>query len=231
LIVEEPLFVQKTAGSEESEGNVRSNLLEALDEESDELEGNEKLAGDEDVETLEGKEDDDELLAGSSDDENEVGENPWLTAVKDNVSRNSSRNRPEKEEQIDVKQAVAKLEVNFPTKFHAQTQVPQSSSKPQRTDSAPVRGQLGFDETPTQEELLAQAFVDAGAEQEFAEAKSAVLEREEAEYKRKHGIREDVELDGWGSWAGIVGNGELWDVGCRGSEATQEGDKGGAAET
>ena len=56
---------------------------------------------------------------------------------------------------------------------------------------------------------MAQAFADAGAEQEFAETKAEVIERDKEDYKQKHHIQSDVEMEGWGSWAGIVRQNDL----------------------
>ena len=81
------------------------------------------------------------------------------------------------------------------------------SLAPQR--KGPVKGILGFEDELDQEALMAQAFADAGAEQEFAETKAEVIEREQEEYKAKHHIQNDWEMEGWGSWAGIVET-EVW---------------------
>lgn len=78
----------------------------------------------------------------------------------------------------------------------------EKSSEPKR--KGPVKGILGFEDELDQEALMAQAFADAGAEQEFAETKAEVIEREQEEYKAKHHIQNDWEMEGWGSWAGIV---------------------------
>lgn len=78
----------------------------------------------------------------------------------------------------------------------------EKSSEPKR--KGPVKGILGFEDELDQEALMAQAFADAGAEQEFAETKAEVIEREREEYKAKHHIQNDWEMEGWGSWAGIV---------------------------
>ena len=78
----------------------------------------------------------------------------------------------------------------------------EKSSEPKR--KGPVKGILGFEDDLDQEALMAQAFADAGAEQEFAETKAEVIEREREEYKEKHHIQNDWEMEGWGSWAGIV---------------------------
>lgn len=75
----------------------------------------------------------------------------------------------------------------------------------------PVRGVLGFEDELDQESLMAQAFADAGAEQEFAEAKAEVVERDREDYKAKHHIQKEVEMEGWGSWAGIVETGNRGD--------------------
>ena len=75
----------------------------------------------------------------------------------------------------------------------------------------PVRGVLGFEDELDQESLMAQAFADAGAEQEFAEAKAEVVERDREDYKAKHYIQKEVEMEGWGSWAGIVETGNRGD--------------------
>lgn len=68
----------------------------------------------------------------------------------------------------------------------------------------PIKGVLGFDDDMDQEGLMAEAFGDAGAEQEFAESKAEVEERDEEAYKKEHHIGDQVEMEGWGSWAGIV---------------------------
>ena len=83
----------------------------------------------------------------------------------------------------------------------------EKSSEPKR--KGPVKGILGFEDELDQEALMAQAFADAGAEQEFAETKAEVIEREQEEYKAKHHIQNDWEMEGWGSWAGIVET-EVW---------------------
>lgn len=83
----------------------------------------------------------------------------------------------------------------------------EKSSEPKR--KGPVKGILGFEDELDQETLMAQAFADAGAEQEFAETKAEVIEREQEEYKAKHHIQNDWEMEGWGSWAGIVET-EVW---------------------
>ena len=68
----------------------------------------------------------------------------------------------------------------------------------------PIKGVLGFDEDMDQESLMAEAFGDAGAEQEFAESKAEVEKREEEEYKKEHHIDDPLDMEGWGNWAGIV---------------------------
>ena len=83
----------------------------------------------------------------------------------------------------------------------------EKSSEPKR--KGPVKGILGFEDELDQEALMAQAFADAGAEQEFAETKAEVIEREQEEYKAKNHIQNDWEMEGWGSWAGIVET-EVW---------------------
>ena len=71
----------------------------------------------------------------------------------------------------------------------------------------PVRGILGMEDL-SQEELMARAFGMEGEEEAFAEEKAAIEAEDVEEYKKAHGLQEQPELAGWGSWAGIVGTNE-----------------------
>ena len=112
----------------------------------------------------------------------EQAENPWLAAATDNVSHSAARRAEEKaEEAVDVQAALASLEQKAPAKRSREV----------------VKGELGF-EALGQSELLGMAFEDASAEKEFQEAKQKEVEQALEAAK-------PVVLDGWGSWAGIVG--------------------------
>ena len=112
----------------------------------------------------------------------EETENPWLAAATDNVSHSAARRAEEKaEEAVDVQAALASLEQKAPAKRAREV----------------VKGELGFEELG-QSELLGMAFEDASAEREFQEAKQKEVEQALEAAK-------PVVLDGWGSWAGIVG--------------------------
>ena len=112
----------------------------------------------------------------------EEKENPWLAAATDNVSHSAARRAEEKaEEAVDVQAALASLEQKAPAKRSREV----------------VKGELGFEELG-QSELLGMAFEDASAEKEFQEAKQKEVEQALEAAK-------PVVLDGWGSWAGIVG--------------------------
>ena len=112
----------------------------------------------------------------------EETENPWLAAATDNVSHSTARRAEEKaEEAVDVQAALASLEQKAPAKRSREV----------------VKGELGFEELG-QSELLGMAFEDASAEKEFQEAKQKEVEQALEAAK-------PVVLDGWGSWAGIVG--------------------------
>ena len=112
----------------------------------------------------------------------EETENPWLAAATDNVSHSAVRRAEEKaEEAVDVQAALASLEQKAPAKRSREV----------------VKGELGFEELG-QSELLGMAFEDASAEKEFQEAKQKEVEQALEAAK-------PVVLDGWGSWAGIVG--------------------------
>lgn len=112
----------------------------------------------------------------------EETENPWLAAATDNVSHSAARRAEEKaEEAVDVQAALASLEQKAPAKRSREV----------------VKGELGFEELG-QSELLGMAFEDASAEKEFQEAKQKEVEQALEAAK-------PVVLDGWGSWAGIVG--------------------------
>ena len=112
----------------------------------------------------------------------EQTENPWLAAATDNVSHSAARRAEEKaEEAVDVQAALASLEQKAPAKRSREV----------------VKGELGFEELG-QSELLGMAFEDASAEKEFQEAKQKEVEQALEAAK-------PVVLDGWGSWAGIVG--------------------------
>ena len=112
----------------------------------------------------------------------EETENPWLAAATDNVSHGAARRAEEKaEEAVDVQAALASLEQKAPAKRSREV----------------VKGELGFEELG-QSELLGMAFEDASAEKEFQEAKQKEVEQALEAAK-------PVVLDGWGSWAGIVG--------------------------
>ena len=112
----------------------------------------------------------------------EETENPWLAAATDNVSHSAARRAEEKaEEAVDVQAALASLEQKAPAKRAREV----------------VKGELGFEELG-QSELLGMAFEDASAEKEFQEAKQKEVEQALEAAK-------PVVLDGWGSWAGIVG--------------------------
>lgn len=108
-------------------------------------------------------------------------ENPWLAAATDNVSHSAARKAEEKaEEAVDVQAALSNLEKKAPAKREREV----------------VKGELGFE--LEQSELLGMAFEDASAEKEFQETKQKEIE--EALEQEK-----PVVLEGWGSWAGIVG--------------------------
>lgn len=112
----------------------------------------------------------------------EQTENPWLAAATDNVSHSAARRAEEKaEEAVDVQAALASLEQKAPAKRSREV----------------VKDELGFEELG-QSELLGMAFEDASAEKEFQEAKQKEVEQALEAAK-------PVVLDGWGSWAGIVG--------------------------
>ena len=112
----------------------------------------------------------------------EETENPWLAAATDNVSHSAARRAEEKaEEAVDVQAALASLEQKAPAKRSREV----------------VKGELGFEELG-QSELLGMAFEDTSAEKEFQEAKQKEVEQALEAAK-------PVVLDGWGSWAGIVG--------------------------
>lgn len=112
----------------------------------------------------------------------EETENPWLAAATDNVSHSAARRAEEKAEgAVDVQAALASLEQKAPAKRSREV----------------VKGELGFEELG-QSELLGMAFEDASAEKEFQEAKQKEVEQALEAAK-------PVVLDGWGSWAGIVG--------------------------
>ena len=85
------------------------------------------------------------------------------------------------EEAVDVQAALASLEQKAPAKRSREV----------------VKGELGFEELG-QSELLGMAFEDTSAEKEFQEAKQKEVEQALEAAK-------PVVLDGWGSWAGIVG--------------------------
>ena len=108
--------------------------------------------------------------------------NPWLAAATDNVSHNASRKKEEAEEAVDVGEALSNLEKKKPSKKREV-----------------VTGDLGF-EGMNQEELMNLAFTnaDADAEKEFEEMKQKDIEENAPEEK-------PTVLEGWGSWAGIVG--------------------------
>ena len=108
--------------------------------------------------------------------------NPWLAAATDNVSHNASRKKEEAEEAVDVGEALSNLEKKKPSKKREV-----------------VTGDLGF-EGMNQEELMNLAFTnaDADAEKEFEEMKKKDIEENAPEEK-------PTVLEGWGSWAGIVG--------------------------
>ena len=107
--------------------------------------------------------------------------NPWLAAATDNVSHSASRKKEEAEEAVDVGEALSNLE-----------------KKPSKKREV-VTGDLGF-EGMNQEELMNLAFTnaDADAEKEFEEMKKKDIEENAPEEK-------PTVLEGWGSWAGIVG--------------------------
>lgn len=73
-----------------------------------------------------------------------------------------------------------------------------------KKQKGPIRGILGFDEEFDQEELMNQAFSNAGAEEDFIEEKERIIHEDEKEYKRKHKIEDAFAMEGWGDWAGIV---------------------------
>ena len=77
------------------------------------------------------------------------------------------------------------------------------SKAKERAAKGPIRGVLGLEEA-TQEELMAQAFGDENVEEEFAAEKEAAMQEDADSYKREHGIQDTPELEGWGSWAGMV---------------------------
>ena len=77
------------------------------------------------------------------------------------------------------------------------------SKAKERAAKGPIRGVLGLEDA-TQEELMAQAFGDEKAEEEFAAEKEAAVQEDVDSYKREHGIQDTPMLEGWGSWAGIV---------------------------
>ena len=109
-------------------------------------------------------------------------ENPWLAAATDNVSHSATRKAEEKaEEAMDVQAALSRLEKKAPAKRAREV----------------VKGDLGF-EALGQEELLGMAFEDATVEKEFEEAKQKEVEQALEQAK-------PVVLEGWGSWARIVG--------------------------
>lgn len=56
-----------------------------------------------------------------------------------------------------------------------------------------------------QEALMARAFADAGAEEEFAKAKAEVEAQDAEQFAKSQGAAQNIEMEGWGSWAGIVG--------------------------
>ena len=117
-----------------------------------------------------------------AEEKSEETENPWLAAATDNVSHSAARRAEEKaEEAVDVQAALASLEQKAPAKRSREV----------------VKGELGFEELG-QSELLGMAFEDASAEKEFQEAKQKEVEQALEAAK-------PVVLDGWGSWAGIVG--------------------------
>ena len=98
------------------------------------------------------------------------------------MSHSAARRAEEKaEEAVDVQAALASLEQKAPAKRAREV----------------VKGELGFEELG-QSELLGMAFEDASAEKEFQEAKQKEVEQALEAAK-------PVVLDGWGSWAGIVG--------------------------
>lgn len=80
-----------------------------------------------------------------------------------------------------------------------------SKAKEQQQSRGPVRGVLGMEDL-SQEELMARAFGTEGEEETFAEEKAAIEAEDVEEYKKAHGLQEQPELEGWGSWAGIVGS-------------------------
>lgn len=109
-------------------------------------------------------------------------ENPWLAAATDNVSHSVTRKAEEKaEEAMDVQATLSRLEKKAPAKRAREV----------------VKGDLGFEELG-QKELLGMAFEDATVEKEFEEAKQKEVEQALEQAK-------PVVLEGWGSWAGIVG--------------------------
>ena len=73
-----------------------------------------------------------------------------------------------------------------------------------KKQKGPIRGILGFDEEFDQEELMNQAFSNAGAEEDFIEEKERIIHEDEKEHKRKHKIEDAFAMEGWGDWAGIV---------------------------
>lgn len=82
--------------------------------------------------------------------------------------------------------------------------IDETTAETAKKPKGPIRGILGFDEEFDQEELMNQAFANAGAEQDFAEEKERVVQEDEKEYKRKHKIQDAFSMEGWGDWAGIV---------------------------
>ena len=97
------------------------------------------------------------------------------------MSHSASRKKEEAEEAVDVGAALSNLE-----------------KKPSKKREV-VTGDLGF-EGMNQEELMNMAFTnaDADAEKEFEEMKKRDIEENAPEEK-------PTVLEGWGSWAGIVG--------------------------
>ena len=188
------------------------------------------LEEDEDDEDDEEKEEDEVLLDDEEEKQEEeekeiTGENPWLASAVDHVSHNKSRKQEEKEEEeLDVTATIAQLDVYYKEEsIIDQVKASQKKEKKEKEkkevevhiidkptvdtskkEKGPIRGILGFDEEFDQEELMNQAFSNAGAEEDFAEEKERVIREDEKEYKRKHKMEDAFAMEGWGDWAGIV---------------------------
>ena len=117
--------------------------------------------------------------------------NPWLAAATDNVSHSASRKKEEAEEAVEFLLTLGE-------KFGGRLTLPMEKKKSSKKREV-VTGDLGF-EGMNQEELMNLAFTnaDADAEKEFEEMKKKDIEENAPEEK-------PTVLEGWGSWAGIVG--------------------------